>query len=88
MATIRKVEKREMSACLPLVGAMGFFGHYGRFLNLRTMKIIYIYASRWGKFVEITDVDGDRYYISCEEADDIVERVTNLLQHHDLQKEN
>ena len=50
IAHIRKVEKREMNACLPIFGALGFFGHYGRFLNLRTMEFVHIYASRWGKF--------------------------------------
>ena len=88
IAAIRKVEKREMNRCVPLIGAMGFFGHYGRFFNLRTKKIVYIYAARWGKFVEITDVEGDKYYISCEEADDMVKRVAESLRLHDTQEEN
>jgi hypothetical protein len=80
IANIRKVTRREMSACLPIFCAVGFFGHYGRFLNLRTMEFIHIYASRWGKFVEITDIDGEKYYISCEERDDIIERVESYIQ--------
>ena len=86
IANIRKVEKREMNACLPIFGALGFFGHYGRFLNLRTMEFIHIYASRWGKFVEITDIDGGKYYISCEERDDIIERVGEFVKPHDTQE--
>ena len=86
IAHIRKIAKREMSGCLPIFGAMGFFGHYGRFLNLRTMEFIHIYASRWGKFVEITDIDGNKYYISCEERDDIIERVGEFVKPHDTQE--
>ena len=86
IARIRKVEKREMNACLPIFGAVGFFGHYGRFLNLRTMEFIHIYASRWGKFVEITDIDGDKYYISCEERSDIIKRVESYIKPHDTQE--
>ena len=86
IAHIRKVQKREMNACLPIFAAVGFFGHYGRFLNLRTMEFIYIYASRWDNFVEITDVDGNKYYISCEESDDIIERVEEYIQPHDTQE--
>ena len=86
IATIRKVEKREMNACIPIFGAVGFFGHYGRFLNLRTMEFVHIYASRWGKFVEITDIDGGKYYISCEERDDIIKRVGEFVKPHDTRE--
>ena len=86
VATIRNVEKREMNSCLPIFGAVGFFGYYGRFLNLRTMEFVHIYASRWGKFVEITDIDGNKYYISCEERDDIVKRVGEFVKPHDTQE--
>ena len=86
IASIRKVERREMKTCIPIFGAVGFFGHYGRFLNLHTMEVIHIYASRWGKFVEITDIDGGKYYISCEERDDIVKRVAEHIKPHDTQE--
>ena len=86
IATIRKVEKREMNACIPIFGAVGFFGHYGRFLNLRTMEFVHIYASRWGKFVEITDIDGGKYYISCEEREDIIKRVGEFVKPHDTRE--
>ena len=86
IASIRLVERREMKACLPIFGAVGFFGHYGRFLNLSTMEFIHIYASRWDKFVEITDIDGRKYYISCEEREDIVKRVGDLVKPHDTQE--
>lgn len=86
IASIRKVNKREMHSCLPIFAAMGFFGHYGRFLNLRTMEFVHIYASRWGKFVEITDIDGEKYYISCEERDDMVQRVESYIKPHDTRE--
>ena len=86
IASIRKVEKREMRACLPIFAALGFFGHYGRFLNLRTMEFVHIYASRWGKFVEITDIDGNKYYISCEERSDIIKRIEGYIKPHDTQE--
>ena len=87
IAAIRKVEKRDMRACIPIFGATGFFGHYGRFFNLRTMELVHIYASRWGKFVEISDIYGNKYYISCEERDDIIKRVEESMQLHDTQDE-
>ncbi len=86
ITNIRKVERREMNACVPIFAAVGFFGHYGRFLNLRTMEFIHIYASRWDKFVEITDVDDNKYYFSCEEQDDIIKRVGEYINPHDTQE--
>ena len=66
--------------------AMGFFGHYGRFLNLRTMEFVHIYASRWGKLVEITDIDGRKYYISCEERNKLIEFVGDFIKPHDTRE--
>lgn len=86
IASIHKIEKREMNGCIPIFGAVGFFGHYGRFLNLRTMEFVHIYASRWDKFVEITDIDGGKYYISCEESDDIVAFVEGYIKPHDTRE--
>ena len=86
IAGIRAVEERELSACVPIFGSVGFFGHYGLFLNLRTMEVIHIYASRWGKFVEITDIDGGKYYISCEERDDIITSVKEYINPHDTRE--
>jgi len=75
-----------MRSCLPIFAAMGFFGHYGRFLNLRTMEFVHIYASRWGKFVEITDIDGRKYYISCEERNNLIEFVGDFIKPHDTRE--
>ena len=86
IASVRQVERREMKACLPIFGAVGFFGHYGRFINLNTMEFIHIYASRWDKFVEITDTDGSKYYISCEECDDIVKCIEGYIKPHDTRE--
>lgn len=86
IAGIRKVENREMNGCIPIFGAVGFFGHYGRFLNLRTMEFVYIYASRWGKFVEITDIDGGKYYFSCEESDELIAQVQTYIKPHDTRE--
>lgn len=84
IAHIRRVSNKEMKHCIPIFGAMGFFGHYGRFLNLDNMEFIHIYASRWNKFVEITDIDGERYYISCEEYEDLITRVESTIEPHDI----
>lgn len=86
IASVRKVSNREMSLCIPIFGAIGFFGHYGRFLNLHNMEIVHIYASRWGKFVEITDIDNDKYYISCEDADDLIEQIEEVIHPHDTRE--
>ena len=86
IAGIRKVENREMNGCIPIFGAVGFFGHYGRFLNLRTMEFVHIYASRWGKFVEITDIDGYKYYFSCEESDELIAQVQTYIKPHDTRE--
>ncbi len=84
--SIRKIEQSKMNICIPIFGAVGFFGHYGLFFNLRTMELVHIYASEWRNFVEITDSERHKYYISCEESDDIVKRVEEYMQLYDTQE--
>lgn len=79
---IRAVKRREISIIIPLFGSIGFFGYYGRFFNFGTMESIYIYASHWGNFVEITDVYGDKYYLSCpseQEREEIIKCVDGYI---------
>ena len=57
---------------IPLFAATGFFGYYGKFLNIREFDIVSIYASEWNNFVEITDIYDSRTYISCREADSLI----------------
>ena len=72
IASVKVVSKREMRWIIPLFAATGFFGYYGKFLNIREFDIVSIYASEWNNFVEITDIYDSRTYISCREADSLI----------------
>ena len=72
IASVRKVEKRDMRWTILLFGAAGFFGYYGKFLDLKEFDTVTIYASEWNNFVEITDIYDARIYISCREADELI----------------
>ena len=88
IASVQKVDNLRMRECLPLLGALGFLGHYGRFLNLRTMDFIHIYASHWGEFVEIIDTDDNRYYIACEGSGELFADIENALQRNTTKESN
>lgn len=72
IASVKRVSKRDMRWIIPIFAASGFFGYYGKFLNLREFEIVSIYASEWNNFVEITDIYDSRTYISCREADHLI----------------
>lgn len=77
IVAVRRVEPRQMRRrMVPLFAGWGFFGYYGRFLDLRTLDRVQIYASEWRHFVEIVDVYEDHYFVSCREADRLVELLT------------
>lgn len=75
IASIRKVERRAMRWVVPIFGAVGFFGYYGKFFDFKAFDTITIYASEWDNFVEITDIYDNRTYVSCSEADELIEAV-------------
>lgn len=83
IASVRKVEKRDMRWIILLFGASGFFGYYGKFLDLKEFDTVTIYASEWNNFVEITDIYDARTYISCREADEFIEAVMQAKAEYD-----
>lgn len=69
---IRKVNARKLRWAMLLIGSHGFFGYYGKYLDLKEFETITIYASEWNNFVEIVDIYDSRTYISCREADALI----------------
>lgn len=76
IASVRRVDARQMKWIIPIFGACGFFGYYGHFFDLRRLDRVRIYASKWSNFVEITDIYEERLYVSCDEADRLVAELT------------
>lgn len=72
IASVRRVDARDMKWFLPLFGGCGFFGYYGHFIDLRHLERVRLYASEWRNFVEITDIYEERLYVSCSDADRLV----------------
>lgn len=75
ISSVRIVTKRDMAWIVPIFAGMGFFGYYGVFLNIKAMDFVKIYASKWGNFIEITDIYEDKYYISCDNHEELVEKI-------------
>jgi len=73
IAAVRRVSTRRMRGFIPLFGGCGFFGYYGHYFNLNRFEKVLIYASRWDRFVEITDIYEQKYYVSCDDPDRLVE---------------
>ena len=83
IASVRRVERRDMRWIILLFGASGFFGYYGKFFDLKEFDVVTIYASEWNNFVEITDIYDTRTYISCREADEFIKTVMQAKVEYD-----
>lgn len=90
IASVKVIDKRQLRWSIPLFAALGFFGYYGKFLNLREFDIISIYASEWNNFVEITDVYDSRTYISCRDADELIAAIEQAQKTiaHQIEQDN
>lgn len=76
IASVRRVEPRQLKWTFPLFASCGFFGYYGYYVDLKRWELVKFYASEWGNFVEITDIYEERYYISTPKADELVAELT------------
>lgn len=79
IASVRRVDRSQMKGIIPLFGGCGFFGYYGHYLDVIQVERVKLYASEWDNFVEIVDVYEQRLYLSCREADELVETLNGLL---------
>lgn len=79
IAAIRSVETKELKFMVPIFAASGFFGYYGNFLDIKAMDFVKIYAAKWDNFIEITDIYEDKYYISCDNREELIERVLDYV---------
>lgn len=80
IASIRRMEPREMKFSLPTLAGYGFFGYYGYYYNFSEMQKFKVYASQWKNFVRIEDIYEDVYVVNCDEADDLIETVLRVRQ--------
>lgn len=76
ISSIRAVSRKEMGWKFPIFGSVGFFGYFGHFIDFKRFRMVEIYATEWGNFVEIKTIYEDTYYVSCHERD----RLISLLQ--------
>ena len=76
ISSIRAVSRKEMGWKFPIFGSFGFFGSFGHFIDFKRFRMVEIYATEWGNFVEIKTIYEDTYYVSCHERD----RLISLLQ--------
>lgn len=76
ISSVRAVSRKNMSLKFPIFGSVGFFGYFGKFIDFRHFRLVEIYATEWGNFVEIKTIYEDTYYVSCHER----ERLIALLQ--------
>ncbi len=76
ISSIRTVSRKEMGWKFPIFGSVGFFGYFGHFIDFKRFRMVEIYATEWGNFVEIKTIYEDTYYVSCHERD----RLISLLQ--------
>lgn len=75
IASIRKVPTKDMRWMIRIFGSSGFFGYYGKYLDLKEWDIVTLYASEWDNFVEITDIYDSRTYVSCREAENLINTI-------------
>lgn len=79
IASVRRIDKREMKGFVPLLGGCGFFGFYGHWIDVIQVERVKIYATEWDNFVEITDIYESRLYLSCSEPDSLVEQIESRI---------
>lgn len=76
---IKRLERRDMKYCVPLFGIWGIFGYYGYYINLRKMRTFRLYSRKWDNFIMIEDRYDNRFIISAENPDQLIEEIAKRI---------
>lgn len=79
IASVRLLPKEQVRGVIPIFGAVGFFGYYGKFFDFKELETFTIYASEWNNFVEITDIYDYRTIVSCREGEALVRAIEERI---------
>ncbi len=74
--SVKRIDRGRMRWMFPIFGVYGFFGYYGNFIDLKRFDMVKIYATEWCNFVEIINVDEERLYLSCRDADALIAEIS------------
>ena len=72
---VRVIPRRRMRWVIPLFGVAGFFGYYGKYLDLRRWRIITLYLSEWNNFVEVKTIHSTYFYLSSRQAEELINAI-------------
>ena len=78
IASVRPVSRKEMNWKFPIFGSVGFFGYFGKFIDFKRFRLVEIYATEWGNFIEIQTIYEDTYYVSCHERERLIALLNEL----------
>ena len=81
ISSVSAISRKDMRTKFPIFGSVGFFGYFGKFIDLKRFRLVEIYATEWGNFIEIKTIYEDTYYVSCHDR----ERLIALLQERSKQ---
>ncbi len=72
---IRRVEPSDLKPFMPIFGSPGFFGYFGYWLARKNWDVVKVYASQRRGLVMIEDLYEQRYLVSVDEPDRLIEAV-------------
>lgn len=78
--SVRRIGRTELKPFIPVFASMGFFGYFGYYLYPRNWEIIKVYATSWYGLVIIEDIYEQRYLVSSDRPDELVEGIQSACK--------
>lgn len=81
LRSVRRMDHDEVKFTFPLLGSYGFFGYYGYYYDLRRLEMVKVYASKWRNFVELEDIYEQKYIVSADDPETLMETILEVREH-------
>ncbi len=80
LRSIRRVERGDLRRFFPTFASLGVGGYFGYWLDGKSWDLVKVYASSWQGLVMIEDIYEQRYLVSADDPEKLIDTVNKHLK--------
>ncbi len=78
--SVRRMERADLKPFIPTFASVGVGGYFGYWLDIKNWDLVKVYASSWQGLVLIEDIYEQKYLVSVDDPEKLIETINKHLK--------